>query len=253
MAVSERDAALFGAARDKALAGEGRGGGIGTLGEKTLHAALKNFYEPNDAFHEVKAEGFVADIMRNGEIIEVQTGNFNNLRKKLDVFLKAYNVTIVYPIIHEKWLYWINEKTGELSKKRKSPKRGSFYDAFYELYKIKPYLDNPNLRISLVLVDADEYRLLDGWSADGKKGSSRYDRIPKELVDELYIEGVSDYLCLMPKGLPARFTASEYARQAHIAPKYARLAVNIFSYLGIVARVGKSGRSYLYEIARGGL
>ncbi len=55
------------------------------------------------------------------------------------------------------------------------------------------YLDNPNLHLCLVLIDADEYRLLNGWSRDRKKGSSRFDRIPVELVDELYIGGPADY------------------------------------------------------------
>ena len=52
------------------------------------------------------------------------------------------------------------------------------------------YLDNPNLHLCLVLIDADEYLLLNGWSRDRKKGSSRFDRIPVELVDELYYSGV---------------------------------------------------------------
>ena len=47
--------------------------------------------------------------------------------------------------------------------------------AFKELYKIRPFLKNENLRFRFALIDMEEYRLLNGWSKDKKKGSERYD------------------------------------------------------------------------------
>lgn len=208
---------------------------------------LKNFYEPDTAFQEVKIDRFVADIQRSGEIIEIQTRNFNSMRKKLDKFLELYPVTIVYPIVYTKWLYWIDEKTGEVSAGRKSPKRGSFYDAFYELYKIKTYLANPNLHICLTLVNAEEYRVLNGYGKDRKKGASRYDRIPVSLVDELYIGSREEYSMLLPGSLPDIFSVKDYAKHAHIQIRYAQLAINIFKYIGIIEQSGKKGRSFLYN------
>ena len=90
-------------------------GGIGTLSEKTIHATLKYYYAPNDRYHERKVGTYFADIMVDGEIIEIQTRNFNTLRKKLECFLMEHEVTIVYPVAHTKWLSWIDEETGEIS------------------------------------------------------------------------------------------------------------------------------------------
>ncbi len=247
MPVSEYDQKLFLAACKKATNKECGTNGIGTLKEKTLHAVLKNFYEPDTACQEIKIDRFVADIQRGGEVIEIQTRNFNSMRKKLDKFLELYPVTIVYPIIYTKWLYWIDEKTGEVSAGRKSPKRGSFYDAFYELYKIKTYLANPGLHICLILVDAEEYRILNGYGKDRKKGASRYDRIPVALVDELYIGSKEEYTMLLPDSLPGIFSVKDYAKHAHIKIRYAQLAINIFKYIGIIEQCGKSGRSFLYN------
>lgn len=247
MPVSEYDQKLFLAACERAATKEPGTNGIGTLKEKTLHAVLKNFYEPDTAFQEVKIDRFVADIQRSGEIIEIQTRNFNSMRKKLDKFLELYPVTIVYPIVYTKWLYWIDEKTGEVSAGRKSPKRGSFYDAFYELYKIKTYLANPNLHICLTLVNAEEYRVLNGYGKDRKKGASRYDRIPVSLVDELYIGSREEYSVLLPGSLPDIFSVKDYAKHAHIQIRYAQLAINIFKYIGIIEQSGKNGRSFLYS------
>ena len=103
--------------------------GIGTLSEKTVHAIFKDYYEPDEDHQEIPIENYVADIYRDGEIIEIQTRQFNRMRGKLQTFLPLYPVTIVYPIPYEKWLIWIDEDSGELSKKRKSPKKGCTYQA----------------------------------------------------------------------------------------------------------------------------
>ncbi|WMC92706.1 hypothetical protein [Kineothrix sp. MB12-C1] len=46
-------------------------------------------------------------------------GISNKIRTKLEVFLERHPVTVVYPIPHTKWLIWIDEETGEFSKKEK--------------------------------------------------------------------------------------------------------------------------------------
>jgi len=69
--------------------------GIGTLSEKTVHAILKNYYEPDEDRQEIPIENYVADIYADGEIIEIQTRQFNKLRDKLKAFLPLYPVTIV--------------------------------------------------------------------------------------------------------------------------------------------------------------
>lgn len=224
------------------------GYGIGTLSEKTVHAILKRYYEPNEDYHEVPINGMVADIYRNGKIIEIQTRSFNKMRNKLDKFLPEYKVTIVYPIAYIKNLIWIDEDTGNLSKKRKSPRKGDYYDAFYELYKIKMYLDNPNLSFRFVLLNIDEYRLLNGWSKDKKKGSQRYDRIPTELVGEMSIDRIEDYVQLLPIELPDEFTVSNYKDVAHISEDSARIGLHILNHIGVIEKIGKQGRKNLYRI-----
>lgn len=221
--------------------------GIGTLSEKTVHAILKNYYEPDENNHEVALDGYVADIYNQNGVVEIQTRSFNKMREKLSVFLNLYPVTIVYPIPYTKWIYWIDETTGESSKKRKSPKTGSEYEAFYELYKIKAYLNNPNLRIRLVLIDIEEYKLLNGWSYDKKRGARRYDRIPISIRKEVIISQPEDYIQFIPYDLQDGFTSKEFAKTAHIPLKTAGLVLNILNYVGAVKRVGKKGNSYIYE------
>ncbi len=243
------DEKRFEEAKNKIIGIQRSRAGIGTLQEKTVHAVLKNYYAPDETTHEIVLEHYVADIFTGKEIIEIQNGNFNKIRKKLEVFLERHPVTVVYPIPHTKWLIWIDEETGEFSKKRKSPRTGSAYQAFKELYRIKSYLKHGNLKFCFPLMDVEEYRLLNGWSADKKKGSCRYDRIPVALFDEVIIERREDYLQFLPYELPVTFTSADLVQTARIPLKTAHLVLNILYFMEVVERIGKSGRSYLYKIA----
>nr|WP_300837459.1 hypothetical protein [uncultured Acetatifactor sp.] len=221
--------------------------GIGTLSEKTVHAILKNYYEPDEDRQEIPIGNYVADIFAGGEIIEIQTRQFDKLRGKLSAFLPLYPVTIVYPIPREKWIIWINEETGELSGKRKSPLKGSPYTVFPELYKIKSFLKDPHLRFKLVLLDMEEYKLLNGRGKNRKIRASRYDRIPTELVQELETERPEDFLQFVPPELEGPFTTKDFAKAARISQTLAQVTLNILYHMEAVARVGKKGNLYLYE------
>lgn len=221
--------------------------GIGTLGEKTLHAVVKNYVEPDEDYHEVPLQGYVADVYREGHVFEIQTANFNTMREKLKTFLPLYQVTIVYPVPATKWLRWIDEETGEVTERRRSPKKGTPQAVFRELYKIKSFLRDPNLSIRILLIDMEESRLLNGWSRDRKKGSCRYDRVPVDLVEEIDLGCREDYRMLIPPEL-AGFTSKEYARATKLTVKRAQTALNVLYDLGVVERTGKRGNSYLYDV-----
>lgn len=221
--------------------------GIGTLSEKTLHAVLKKYFEPDESKHEIRVGSFVADIVNDNNIIEIQTGNFNKLRKKLELFLDDYSVTIVYPIAKTKWLLWLDPETGEMTNKRKSPRRGTPYDAFFELYKIKYLLPDPNLKLCIVLFDSEEYRYLNGWSQNKKRGSSRFERIPVSLEDEIMIENRFDYIKLIPEKLPEEFMSTDFKKASGLSLSGAQTALNVLYHLGAVERVGKKGNSHIYK------
>ena len=161
--------------------------GIGTLAEKTLHLIIKNYIEPNTDFHEIKVGRKVADIKNSNGIFEIQPRSFDRLRPKLQQFLKENQVTVVYPIAKEKRICWIDPETGEMTPPRKSPKQGSSFDIFKELYKIKMFLLEPNLKFRIMMLGINEYRLRNGWSFDKKKGSTKYESIPNAIFEEIFL------------------------------------------------------------------
>lgn len=181
-------------------------------------------------------------------MIEIQTRALYRLKPKLEKFLPLYPVTVVYPIPYDKWVRWINEETGEITQKRKSPKKGTPYLAFKELYTIRDFLQDPNFHVRLVLMDMEEYRLLNGWSRDKKRGSKRYDRLPLRLEDEVILDSPKDYLQFLPLELEETFTSEDLAKLVKIPRKLAGTVLLILWQLGLVERSGKCGRSYLYKI-----
>ncbi|MGN1314040.1 MAG: hypothetical protein ACI4VG_03385 [Lachnospiraceae bacterium] len=242
------DQSRFEKIKESLLGNEPKREGIGTLSEKTIHAILKEYYRKKDCDTEVSIGNFVADIFTGEEIIEIQTRNFFALKKKLEFFLPLYPVTIIYPLARKKWLIWIDPETGEGSEKRKSPKTGSAYDAFKELMKIREFLDNPHLSVKLVFLDMEEYRLLNGWSRDKKRGSHRYDGIPLSLVEEMDLTCPEDYMQLIPPDLLDSFDSKAFAKAAKIKQDRASQVLNILYHLGLVERIGKKKNAYLYRV-----
>lgn len=238
----------FAAACRRVQDGNQQSMGIGTLGEKTLHAVLKYCYEPQEENHEARIGGYVADIVGENGIIEIQTRNFDKLRNKLSAFLEVCDVTVVYPVAAIKWLSWIDPETGAVSTRRKSPRKGKPQDAFNEFYKIRDFLGHPRLHLKIVLLELEEYRYQNGWGNGGKRGSSRCDRIPISFLGEVSVDRLEDYRIFLPEGLKTPFTTADFRKAAGIPPKATQCTVNLLYRLGLIQRVGKQGRSFLYEI-----
>jgi hypothetical protein len=248
--------------------------GIGTYKEKRLHALLKQFYAPEGATFEVRLtedmigaryadltdaatrrarDRYVADVLtREGEIIEIQTGGFYPLIKKLHFYLCAtdFRVTVVHPIAAVKHVRWMDPQTGEITPPHKSPKRGRARDVAKELYWLLPYLAEPRLRLVLPLIEVEELRLQNGWGRDGKRGSERYDRFPISLCDEVILSSPDDYAALFlppPDILPAPFTAAEYARAVGVRGKATYTLLRMLTELRYLAPGEPRGRAGTWQ------
>lgn len=227
--------------------------GIGTLAERSLHATLKYWFEPDEQYHEVKLPcGVVADICDGHRVVEIQTRRLASLRSKLEKLLPDWPVTVVHPMAWHKTLVWVDPDTGESTKPRRSPKVGQPWDALGELYWLYEFIGHPNLMVVLLLLDMEEYRLRDGWSRDGKKGSHRTERIPTAVGEPLVLADRRDYVQLLPPGLPDDFTTADFARCGRLTARQSGYAVNTLYKIGTISRIGKSGRAHLYRVQNEG-
>ena len=222
-----------------------RPGGVGVMGEKGVHAVLKRFYQPDVNAQEIRVGRFVADaVTGDGSILEIQTGPFAPLRKKLAVFLERYEVTIVHPAYGSRWVRSVDPQTGELLSRRRCGRPESAWKLFYALPAIREYLDRPNLHFLVPVLEVRE------WRVKGDRRRSRRDRVPSELLAEFRFAGPQDFLSLLPEELSEPFTSADLAAAAAIDRSDAQMYLYVVHQLGLLDRVGKRGNAYLYAHAQ---
>lgn len=249
----------------RAVAAEGlEGSVIGTMSEKRMHKTLKRYICPDESFHEARIKpsgeaffsgkesgrgGYIADICVDGDIFEIQTGGFYPLKDKIGFYLKNtdFTVTVVHPLIAEKWSIWVDPETGETTPRRRSPKKERPTDLLPELFWLVDYLANDRLRFCFPVIEAEEYRILDGYGRDKKKRATRYERMPVSLIDEIDIGG-SDLQSLLPEGLAREFTAAEFNKATGLRGRRAYYALKLLCLVGIAEKGEKVGRSYVYKL-----
>ena len=223
---------------------------IGVQKERLLHAFLKYYLEPDAAFHEQPAAGFIADARRDGAIIEVQTRDLYRLKRKLEAFLaqpEIMQVNVIFPIATTKWLVWV-EEDGSCRPRRKSPKPGTPLQILPELYGLRTLLQNEKLTFTAAMLQLEEYRHLNGWSRDKKRGSHRMERVPLALDAMVALNVAADYQGMLPSGLPAQFTVQELGKLCRMQQKAAWRSLHVLTVVGVVQKCGKRGRADLYEV-----
>lgn len=220
---------------------------IGSLNEKPLHAALKEWYRRDGDLVEAPVKGFVVDLVRDGLLIEIQTRGFASMRRKLDRLLDSHQMLVVHPIAAEKWIVKVDEDGREVSRRR-SPKRGIAADVCEELVSFPSLLSHPNFTLEIVLIEEEEIR-----RPDAKKGWRRGGYVIEErrlvaVLETVELGSPEALLGLLPEDLPDRFTTADLAdglgRSRHVAQEVAYcLRVS-----GAVRAVGRDKRGILYQL-----
>ena len=220
---------------------------IGTYKEKKLHIMMKKYFEPNEDYHEVPTNGFIADIRRGGVITEIETNGFSGLGDKLAAYLPEYHVNLVYPLAAKKYVSWIDPETKEISPRKSSPKKQNAYDLLFELVRILPYVKSENLTFLAPLLEIDEYKLKDGWGSGGKRGAHRFERMPTDIYDIVELSTDDDFRRFIPDSCNENFTVKDFSRGAHIDEYTARAVIKVLEARGVIEKNGKKGRSYSYS------
>jgi hypothetical protein len=219
---------------------------IGVLNEKPLHAALKALYaEPGDQL-EVEVDGYVIDILREGQLIEIQTGNFSSIKRKMLDLSARYPLRLVYPIAQEKWILKLQEGEAGIPKRRKSPKQGRVNEIFKELVSFPQLMMEQNFSLEVVMIREEEVRRYIGKRRWRRRGWGIEERRLLEILEHHLIEGPGDVMRLIPNKLPAQFTTQELAKEMGEPLWLAQKTVYCLRQMGTIEHIGKRGRWNLY-------
>lgn len=224
--------------------------GIGTLSEKSIHSVIKNHLEPNKEFQEINVGRFIADIKQHDRIYEIQTQNFKKLTPKIEYYLKnGINITVVYPVIKERYINWIDVNSHNILERRKSSHKDHIQDIFKELYWVYEYLKDDKFSIDLIIIDVEEYKYLDGYGHNNKKHATKIDKIPSSIKETIHLKLINDMKIFIPNVLQDReWTALEYKKTIKSNNKYIGSGLKIMRELGIIDIVRKEGNKFIYKI-----
>ena len=260
---------------------------IGELNERSLHRALKARYAVPGSVMEQAVDGFVADVMIGGRIVEIHTGPFSPLKKKLPRLLERFAVTLVYPVAQDRYIVTMPagvdargvpdttdtpntpdvptapntpDVPGALIapiRRRKSPKHDSVFTVFDGLTSIPTLLDHPNLTIDVVMTVEEDVRVKDPDHRGrrvGRRGRRRRDwtRIDRRLVEVAQthrLTGMADLFALVDAALPEPFTTLDLARAMRSPRRLGQQAAFCFREAGVSKVCGKTGNALLYRRA----
>lgn len=220
---------------------------IGTFKESSLHNMLKFRYAGKTGNHEVEIGSYICDAVReNGEIVEIQTGNFAPLKNK--VFnLALYNkVRIVHPIIKTKMIE-LYDADNHLIRKRKSPRKGTCWDLFKVLLYAPELAVTKNVIIELIPIDLCEIRKDDAKGSWRRKGASVIDKIVSRSYESMILKTKKDYQVFIPFQKNETFTSQDLAKRSGISPVLAGKTLYTLTKIGFVSRIEKKGNAWVYK------
>lgn len=220
--------------------------GINTFNEKSLHAELKRWYAQEGDQVELPVDGYIIDLVRGNLLIEIQTGSFSPLKRKLTRLCESHPVRLVYPIAIEKWIVTRPAGEGQPEHRRKSPRRGRWEHVFTELVYIPALLEVENFTLEVLLIREEERRRFDGKKGWRRKGWVTEERRLIEVVDRRVFNKPADLAALVPAPSDESFTARDLAKKMGQPAWLAYKVIYCLRALGLLYETGKRGRSRLY-------
>ncbi len=220
---------------------------IGTLRETELHAALKRYYARSGDRLEAKVDGYIVDIARDDELVEIQTHNFAAMKRKLNHLLERHVVRVVYPIAQAKWIMRVKADQHTPVGRRKSPRRGAVEDIFLELVSLPELITHPRFTLEVVLIHEEEVRCprpSQRWRRDWRVCNRRL----LDVFESVEFAEPHDFRRFIPPDLPAPFTSHALAAALQRPDYFAHKMTYCLRKMGVLTIVGKRQRAWLYAL-----
>lgn len=223
---------------------------IGELNERSLHRALKERYANGGGAMEQSVDGFVADVMIGERIVEIHTGTFWPLKKKLPRLLEHHPVTLVHPIARDRYIVKVTDEAEAPTTRRKSPRHGCALHVFGVLTSIAPLLEHPRLTLEVVMTVEEAIRVPTAGRRRWRRGGwSTVDRRLLEVVETHTIESMRDLFAMLDAQLPEPFTTRDLAAAMASSRRLGQQAAYCLREAGVSEICGKEGNALVYRRA----
>ena len=215
--------------------------------ERGLHAELKEWLRRPGDVVEGRVWGYKADLIRGDLLIEIQTGNFQQIRAKMLRLLRGYRVRLFYPVPERKWV--IREVDGK-KQRRVSPRVGRVEEVFNELVYCPTLPLDPNFSLEVLLIHSEEEQTV-RWRGRKRTRYTVTDRHLVKVVGTIVFEKTEDYLRLIPD-MHGAFTARQLSKATGLRITLARRVVYCLAKMGLIDEVGSVARAKLYRLTAAG-
>ena len=220
---------------------------IGLLNEKSLHSALKHWYARPGDLLEFRLDGYIVDILRGDHVIEIQTGNFASIKRKMRDLSSRHRVTLIYPVAYERWIVEVPRPLSGAIVRRKSPKRQAVHQLFEELVSFPDLLNCPNFSIEVVSIQEEQLRRYDRQWRGNRRTWRIVERRLLSVLERFVFEAPQDLWQLIPRTLPDPFDTSHLASVLGYSRWFAQKIAYCLRQSGVIAAIGKRGNSVVYS------
>ena len=217
--------------------------------ETTLHRQLKDLYAADRGVVEQRVDRYRIDVVRPGQLVEIQCASLTAIRDKIANLLKRHNVLVVKPIIARKTLVKLRRAGGREVSRRRSPKQGMLLDVFDELVHFTRVFPHKRLTFEVVLIEIEELR----YPGHGRR--RRWRENDHQVEDQRLIEvfethqfrKAADLCRFLPPTLPQHFHTAHLAEGLEVQRWIAQRMAYCLRQMGAIKTVGKQRGAWLYK------
>jgi hypothetical protein len=220
---------------------------IGTLNEGLLHSQLKAWYRRRGDLVEQQVDGYVIDLVRGRTLVEIQTGGFAPLRRKLERLLESHRVRLVAPVPVTRRIVRLSPD-GEVLSARRSPLRGGTFDVLARLVSLPGLLAHHGFELELLLTHQEEHRRHEPGRAFRRRGWIVCGRSLVSVERSLLLRTPEDAAALLPP-MPEVFDTADLAAAAGCSRRLAQQTAYCLRAMGALEPTGRRSRAVLYRRA----
>ena len=233
---------------DKATVASAGAVGIGELNEGGLHADLKARYAGSEGLTEVPVESFVADVLLDEVIYEVQTGSFSGLRRKMAALLERRDVVLIHPIARRSTMVKLPRDAKSKTTRRKVPGEGRLAHILGELIYLPDLLNHPGFSVEVVITEEEQIRVWDDRKRRGLGGWRVHERRLLDVYETWRITSPADLLSLLEGQLPDQFTTRQLADLMDEPLHFGQKMAYCLRHAGYTEICDKQGNSLVYRL-----
>ena len=222
--------------------------------ETSLHRELKHLYAASPDSVEVAESRYRIDaIDAKGRLVEIQHAGLGALRRKITQLLDAdHQIRIIKPWIELKTIETYDQSSGELLRRRKSPKKQRPIQFFGELIHFTSVFPRPGLSIEILSVECIEKRI-DTPKRGRRKQYKSIDislARPPSMDEAIVLRTVKDLWKLMGKPkLPRLFDTQQLAESIGEPRWLAQQIAYVMKNCGATKSHSKRGNAIVYRAA----